>query len=97
MLEGMKTGWTASFLTKLYPELSLYMIMEFVGARSKLSIVVILALFVSFGAENFQKKHAVLLTVAIQNLDDCDDLRQVRRVRYPDEIPWENEGVPHKI
>ena len=64
----MKAGWTASFLFKLYPELSLYMIKEFVRATTKVSTVVILALFKTFGAENFQKKHAVLLTEGIQNL-----------------------------
>ena len=42
--------------------------MEFLKAVTELSIVVILALFVKFGAENFVKGPAVLLTEGIQNL-----------------------------
>ena len=42
--------------------------MEFLKAVTELLIVVILALFVKFGAENFVKGPAVLLTEGIQNL-----------------------------
>ena len=68
MLEGLGAGWTPSFLAELYPELSRYIINDFVRATTEVAIVVILALFVIFGAENFQKIHAVLLTEGIQNL-----------------------------
>ena len=68
MLEGLGAGWTPSFLAELYPELSRYIINDFVRATTKVALVVILALFVIFGAENFQKIHAVLLTEGILNL-----------------------------
>ena len=55
MLEGLGAEWTSSFLTKAYPALSRYLIKEFLKAVTELSIVVILALFVTFGAENFVK------------------------------------------
>ena len=62
MLEGLGFGWTASFLSKIYPTLSRYLIEEF------LSIVELLALLVTFGAENFVKGPVVLLTEGVQNL-----------------------------
>ena len=61
MLEGLGAGWTASFLAKVYPALSRYLIREFLKAVTELSIVAILALFVTFGAENFVKVPVVLL------------------------------------
>ena len=51
MLEGLGAGWTASFLAKVYTGLSPYLIKEFLQAETELSVVVILALFVTFGAE----------------------------------------------
>ena len=68
MLEGLGAGWTASFLAKNYPSLSRYLIKEFLQAVVEVSIVELLALFVSFGAENFVKGPAVLLTEGVQNL-----------------------------
>ena len=59
MLEGLGAGWTASFLAKLYPSLSQYLIKEFLQ---------VVALFVTFGAENFVKGPAILLTEGVQNL-----------------------------
>ena len=61
-------GWTASFLAKIYPILSRYLIKEFLQAVVEVSIVELLALFVTFGAENFVKGPAVLLTEGNQNL-----------------------------
>ena len=52
MLEGLEAGWTAFFLAKVY----------------ELSVVEILALFMTFGAENFVKRPEVLLTEGVQNL-----------------------------
>ena len=49
MLEMLAAGWTASFLAKVYPALSPYLIREFLKAVNELSIVLILALFVTFG------------------------------------------------
>ena len=55
MLEGIGAGWTASFLAKIYPTLSRYLIKEFLQAVVEVSIVELLALFVTFGEENFGK------------------------------------------
>ena len=68
MLEGLGAGWTASFLAKVYPKVSHYLIKEFLQAVVKVSIVELIALFVTFGAENFVKGPAILLTDGIQNL-----------------------------
>ena len=46
MLEGLGAGWTASFLAKVYPKLSRYLIKEFLQAVVEVSIVELLALFV---------------------------------------------------
>ena len=67
-LEGLGAGLTAFFLAKVYPKLSRYLIKEFLQAVVEVSIVEILALFVTFGAENFVKVPIVLLTEGIQNL-----------------------------
>ena len=68
MLDGLGAGWTASFLAKIYPTLSRYLMKEFLQAVVEVSIVELLALFVTFGAENFVKGPAVLLTEGVQNL-----------------------------
>ena len=68
MLEGLGAGWTASFLAKVYPKLSRYLVKEFFQAVVEVSIVELLALFVTFGAESFVKGPVILLTEGIQNL-----------------------------
>ena len=68
MLEGLGAGWTVSFLAKIYSELSRYLIKEFLQTVTELSIVVILALFVTFGAEILVKGPVLLLTEGVQNL-----------------------------
>ena len=68
MLEGLGAGWTASFLAIVYPKVSHYLIKEFIQAVVEVSIVELIALFVTFGAENFVKGPAILLTDGIQNL-----------------------------
>ena len=68
MLEGLGAGWTASFLMKVYPGPYRYLIREFLKAITGFTIVVILGLFVTFGAEIFIKGPVVLLTEGIQNL-----------------------------
>ena len=68
MLEGLGAGWTASFLAKVYPKVSQYMSKDFLQAVVEVSIVELLALFVTFGAESFVKGPAVLLTEGVQNL-----------------------------
>ena len=62
MLEGLGAGWTASFLTIVYPGNSRYLIKEFLKAVTEFSIVV------TFGAENFVKGPVLLLTEGVQNL-----------------------------
>ena len=68
MLEGLGAGWTASFLAKVYPKVSHYLIKEFLQAVVEVSIVELIALFVTFGAESFVKGPAMLCTEGIQNL-----------------------------
>ena len=68
MLEKLEAGWTASFLAKNYPSLSRYLIKEFLQAVLELSIVEILALFITFGAENFVKGPVILLKEGVQSL-----------------------------
>ena len=68
MLESVGVGCNVSFLAKLNPELSRYLICEFFKAVTEWSIVVTLGLFVTFGAETFKKGPAVLLTEGVQNL-----------------------------
>ena len=67
MLEGLGAGWNASFLAKIYPSLSRYLIKEFLQVVVEVTIVELLALFVTFGAENFVKGPAILLTEGVQN------------------------------
>ena len=68
MLEGLGAGWTASFLAKVYPKVSHCLIKEFLQAVVEVSIVELLALFVTFGAESFVKGPAMLLTEGNHNL-----------------------------
>ena len=68
MLEGLGAGWTASFLAKSYPKLSRYFIKDFLQAVVEVSIVELLALFVTIGAESFVKGPVILLTERIKNL-----------------------------
>ena len=68
MLKGLGAGWTASFLANVYPSLSRYLIKEFLQAVVEVSIVELLALFVTFGAKNFVRGPAILLTKGVQNL-----------------------------
>ena len=68
MLEGLGAGWTASFLAKVYQSISRYLIKEFLQAVVEVSIVELIALFVTFGAENLVRRPAILLTEAVQNL-----------------------------
>ena len=68
VLEGLGAGWTASFLPKIYLTLSRFLLKEFLQAVVEVSIVELIALFVLFGAENFEKGPVILLTEGFQNL-----------------------------
>ena len=80
MLEELGAGWTASFLAKVYPKFFRYVIKEFLQAVVEVSIVELLALFVTLGAESFVEGPVILLTEGVQNLRldglltfiDCD-------------------------
>ena len=68
MLGGLEAGWTASYLATVYPKFSRYLIKEFLQAVVEVSIVELLALFVTFGAESFVEGPVILLTEGVQNL-----------------------------
>ena len=98
MLEGLGAGWTASFLAKVYPKVSHYLIKEFLQAVVEVSIVELIALFVTFGAESFVKGPAMLLIEGIQNLRfrwtsdiDCDYPRKLGRTNEIDTLSRADE------
>ena len=68
VLGGMGVGWTPSFLSTCYPRASRNLIASFVKDIQKLSIGLILALYVTFGHENFVKGPANLFTQALADL-----------------------------
>ena len=61
-------GWTASLLSTCYPRASRNLIASFVKDIRKLSIGLVLALYVTFGHENFVKGPANLFTQALADL-----------------------------
>ena len=68
ILSGMGVGWTPSFLSTCYPRASRNLIASFVKDIRKLSIGLILALYVTFSHENFVKGPANLFTQALADL-----------------------------
>ena len=68
ILGGMGVGWTPSFLSTCYPRASRNLIASFVKDIRKSSIGMILALYVTFGHENFVKGPANLFTQALADL-----------------------------
>ena len=68
ILGGMGVGWTPSFLSTCYPKASRNLIASFVKDIRKLSIGLVLALYVTFGHENFVKGPANLFTQALADL-----------------------------
>ena len=68
VLGGMGVGLTPSFLSICYPRASRNLIASFVKDIRKLSIGLILALYVTFGHENFVKGPANLFTQALADL-----------------------------
>ena len=61
-------GWTPSFLSTCYPKASRNLIASFVKDIRKLSVGLVLALYVTFGHENFVKGPANLFTQALADL-----------------------------
>ena len=68
ILGGMGVGWTPSFLSTCYPRVSSNLIASFVKDIRKLSIDLVLALYVTFGHENFVRGPANLFTQALADL-----------------------------
>ena len=68
ILGGIGVGWTPSILSTCYPRASRNLIASFVKDIWKLSIGLVLALYVTFGHENFVKGPANLFTQALANL-----------------------------
>ena len=68
MLEGLGARSNASFLAKIYPRLSCYLIRKFLVVITELSIVAILGLFMTSRSEILREEPAVLLTEGIQSL-----------------------------
>ena len=68
ILGGMGVGWTPSFLSTCYPRASRNLIASFVKDIRKLSVGLILALYVTFGHENFVEGPANLFTQALADL-----------------------------
>ena len=98
MLEGLGAGWTASFLAKIYPSLSRHLIKEFLQEVVEVSIVELLALFVTFGAENFVRGPAILLTEGVQTLRldrdnvDRDNTWKLGKINEFDTLSGADEG-----
>ena len=68
ILEGMGVGRTPSFLSTCYPRASRNLIASFVKDIRKLSIGLVLSLYVTFGHENFVKGPANLFAQALADL-----------------------------
>ena len=68
ILGGMGVGWTPSFLSTCYPKASRNLIASFVKDIRKLSIGLVLALYVTFGHENFEEGPTNLFTQALADL-----------------------------
>ena len=68
ILGRMGVGWTSSFLSTCYPRASRNLIASFVKDIRKLSIGLILALYVTFCHENFVKGPTNLFTQALVDL-----------------------------
>ena len=65
---GMVVGWTPFFLSTCYPRASRNLIAAFVKHSRKLSIGLVLALYVTFGHENFVKGPENLFTQTFVDL-----------------------------
>ena len=68
ILGEIGVGWTPSFLSTCYPRASRNLIAIFVKDIRKLSIGLVLALYVTFGHEKFVKGPVNLFTQALANL-----------------------------
>ena len=99
ILGGMGVGWTPSFLSTCYPRAWRNLIASFVKDIRKLSIGLLLALYVTFGHENFVKGPANLFTQALADLRLDGLLTLIAMtygrlgellvlLRYPEQLQW---------
>ena len=99
ILGGMGVGWTPSFLSTCFPRASRNLVASFVKDIRKLPIGLVLALYVTFGHENFVKGPANLFTQAFLDLR-LDGLLNLITItygrlgdlfvllRYPEQLQW---------
>ena len=104
MLEGLGAGWTASFLAKVYPKVSHYLIKEFLQAVVEVSIVELIALFVTFGAQSFVRGTGAAahrrdpeLAVRWTSDVDCDYPRKLGRINEIDALPGADERESEEL
>ena len=81
ILWGMGVGWSPSFLSTCYPRVPRNLIASVVKDIRKLSIGLVLALYVTFGHENFVKGPANLFTQALADVR-LDGPRTLITMRY---------------
>ena len=68
VLAGMGMGWSPAFISCCYFRASMNLIATFVSDSGKLSIDLVLALYVAFGHESFVKGSVVVFTQELANL-----------------------------
>ena len=73
ILAGVGVGWSPAFISSCYPSVSRNLIANFVSDIRKLSIGLVLALYVTFGHDSFVKGPLVLFTQELVDLR-LDDL-----------------------
>ena len=73
ILAGVGVGWSPAFISSCYPRVSRNLIANFVSDIRKLSIGLVLALYVTFGHESFVNLPLVLFTQELFDLR-LDDL-----------------------
>ena len=97
ILAGMGVGWSPAFISSCCPRASRNLIANFVRDIKKLSIGLVLALYVAFGHESFVKGPVVLftqeladirlvglLTLIVMTYGQVGDLFVL--LRYPDQL-----------
>ena len=77
ILAAMGVGWSPAFLSSCYPRASRHLIANFVRDIRKLSIGLVLALFVSFGHKSFVKGPVVLFTQEMTDVRSDGLLRHI--------------------
>ena len=68
ILTGMAVGWSPAFISSCYTRASRNLIANFVRDIRKLSIVLVLTLYVAFGHESFVKGPVLLFTQELADL-----------------------------